>query len=44
MLFLDIFSLVNYEYHGRSVLDRQRLSILFQQVIVVRIDLIQSIE
>lgn len=34
--FLDIFSLVTYEYNNRSVLDRQRLSILFQQAIVVR--------
>jgi len=34
-LFLDIFSLVTYENDGRNVLDRQRLSILFQQAIVV---------
>ncbi len=32
---LDIFSLATYENDGRNVLDRQRLSILFQQAIVV---------
>jgi hypothetical protein len=34
-MFLDIFSLVTYENDGRNVLDRQRLSTLFHQAIVV---------
>ena len=33
---IDIFSLVTFEYDGRFVADRQRLSLLFQQAIVVR--------
>lgn len=41
-VYLDIFSLVTYEHNDRSVLDRQRLSILFQQAIVVRMNSFRS--